>query len=86
MATTNEERVYIVPSFDAGMQRRASKFLTVQAEIYFGKNIDLQNVLGAISKSLGYQQLGGLVNTYTTTSTSTSTSSSSTTSSSTTTA
>ena len=61
MATQNEERAFIVPSFDGGMQRRSSIFQDKLNELRLGKNIDLQHMLGAVSKALGYTQLGSAI-------------------------
>ena len=63
MATTNEERVFIVPSFDGGMQRRSSPFQDRINELKLAKNVDLQQILGAITKALGYTQLGSNIRT-----------------------
>jgi len=86
MATTTEERIFIVQTLDGGMQRKSTKFLAQQKEVFFAKNADFTHRLGGVAKALGYEILGAKLATYTTTSSSTSSSSSSTTSSSTTTA
>jgi hypothetical protein len=62
MATTTEERIHIVTSFDAGMQRRTTKFLNQANEVYFAKNADFQHTLGGISKALGYAKKGSTIN------------------------
>lgn len=62
MATTTEERIHIITSFDAGMQRRTTKFLAQQSEVFFAKNVDFQYRLGGIAKALGYEKKGNTVN------------------------
>ena len=61
MATTTEERIYIVPAFDGGMQRRSTKFLAQQREVLFAKNTDFQYKLGGIAKALGYTKKGNSI-------------------------
>lgn len=58
MATKNEEQVYVIPSFDAGQQSKTSLFLNQKTELRLAKNVDLQYIIGAASKSLGYVQKG----------------------------
>lgn len=58
MATTTEERIHIVTSFDAGMQRRTTKFLNQATEVFMAKNADFQYRLGGIAKALGYAKKG----------------------------
>lgn len=55
---TQDEKVYIVPTFDGGMQRRTTMFLRAQNELLLAKNTDLQYMLGGIAKCLGYTQKG----------------------------
>lgn len=62
MATTTEERAHIVTDLSGGMQRRTSEFLSGPSEIYMGKNIDLQFMLGAIAKGPGYTKKGDTIN------------------------
>lgn len=62
MATTNNEKTYPIKSFDRGMQRTTTKFLPEANDLFFGKNIDLQKVLGGITKALGYTQKGVDIN------------------------
>lgn len=62
MATTTEERAHIVSDLSGGMQRRTSEFLSGPSEIYMGKNIDLQFMLGAIAKGPGYVKKGDTIN------------------------
>lgn len=61
MATTNEERIYVVPALDGGMQVRSTKFLVQQKEVKLAKNADFQYRLGAIAKALGYQKKGNTI-------------------------
>lgn len=61
MATTNNERTHTISSYDGGVQRRSTRFLTRQNELRMSINSDLQRVLGGISKSLGYEQLGNAI-------------------------
>jgi hypothetical protein len=62
MATTSEEKIHIVPSFDGGMQRKTTSFIRLQTELLLAKNVDLQYVLGGIAKALGYDNLGNAIN------------------------
>ena len=83
MATQNEERPYIIPSLDAGMQMRSTEFLAQKGEVALSSNADPVQKIGALTKVPGYDAKGNPLATYTTTtSTSTSTSTSSSTSSS----
>lgn len=81
MATTNDEKLLIIPSLDQGVQMQSTEFLAQKSEIRKGVNIDPTYRLGGIAKSLGYSILGLELATYAT-STSTSTSTTSSTSSS----
>lgn len=58
MPTTNNEDVYIIPSFDGGQQSKTSIFLNKKNELALAKNVDLDHIVGAISKTLGYSQKG----------------------------
>lgn len=61
MATTTEERIDTVTSFDAGMQRRTTRFLSQPNEVFFAKNTDFQHILGGITKALGYEKKGATI-------------------------
>src|SRR3990167_2629187 len=60
--TTNEERVDVAVSFDAGMQRRTTRFLSQPNEVFFAKNTDFQYLLGGITKALCYEKKGATIN------------------------
>ena len=60
--TTTEERIDLVSSFDAGMQRRTTRFLSQPNEVFFAKNTDFQYLLGGIAKALGYEKKGNSIN------------------------
>lgn len=62
MATTSEERVHTVTSFDAGMQRKTTRFLAQPNEVFFAKNADFNFILGGITKALGYEKKGNTIN------------------------
>jgi len=61
MATTNEEKLLIIPSLDQGVQMNTTEFLPQKSEIRFGKNIDLTFRLGGIAKALGYDNKGNAI-------------------------
>jgi hypothetical protein len=61
MATTTEERIHIITSFQTGMQRRTTKFLNQATDVLLAKNVDFQYRLGGISKALGYAKKGGSI-------------------------
>jgi len=50
MATQNEERPYIIPSLDAGMQMRSTEFLAQKGEVVLASNADPVQKIGALTK------------------------------------
>lgn len=62
MDTDINERIFIIPSLDGGMQTATTSFLRQKNQLVLGKNINLRYKLGGIAKALGYEKLGNTIN------------------------
>ena len=70
---TTTEQSYDIEDLSGGMQAATTSFLRKKNEVELAENSDFGTEIGAISKSMGYEERGGALTSTTTTSTSTTT-------------
>jgi len=61
MATANQEKIFLIPSLDGGMQQRTTEFVSGKTECKFIKNANTIGKLGALTKVPGYTHKGNAV-------------------------